>query len=262
MHAIIAASSTHLVTVVPDNKSYKLTEAYHWHETTTQYTQELSHINPSNMDIMLSTCLLLTLNTFPLPDYNPRASFVFSPFPSNSLSWLSLQSGLRHLLSIINPWLRESLWFDTFMASRGDPDVFEDSRRGRVGLHPGLADLCQIGDDTADENPYWLPLRVLTPMLKLHPCAENLGRFTNFMGRLVPSFFEVLVRKETPALVVLAWWLGIMGKVDMWWARKRVWSEVYGICMFLEEEGRLDGRVRELMRFPAVVCGFSFDCPR
>ncbi|KAK4863517.1 hypothetical protein LT330_002295 [Penicillium expansum] len=165
MHAIIAAATTHLCTLLPENKAYRLAEAYHWQQTINQYSTEVStKITRSNMDKLYSACLMISMHSFIQENFNPRLSFVFTTDPT-ALTWLRLQTGLRYLLEHTTPWLPQSMWWTVFMETR-DPSLdFEDRCPGRVDLDPELADLCGISDDTTvEENPYLWPLRMLMGM--------------------------------------------------------------------------------------------------
>ncbi|KAJ5385012.1 Aflatoxin biosynthesis regulatory protein [Penicillium concentricum] len=152
MHAIIAAATTHLCTLLPESKDYRLAEAYHWQQTINQYSTEVSKpITRQNMDKLYSTCMMISMHSFLQETFNPRTSFVFTTDPT-SLTWLRLQAGLRYLLERTLPWLPQSMWWTVFMESR-DPSLdFEDKRPGRVGLDPDLADLCGITDETTVES--------------------------------------------------------------------------------------------------------------
>ncbi|KAL3466497.1 hypothetical protein BJX64DRAFT_284435 [Aspergillus heterothallicus] len=258
MHSIIAVSIAHLrqtlPTTDPSSAKYFLLETHHWQHAIHQYSAELqSPISPENMDALFSSCLLMTVNSFTIDTYNPRASFIFSADPTTSLNWLFVQSGLRHLLGRTAPWLRKSMWWEMFMDSRSD--WFDDIREGREGLHPHLADLCGINEfSTLENNPYLWPLRMLTPLLKLEPSVKTFPRITTFMGRLLPDYYETLIRRDPPALVLLAWWLALMLSVDLWWVNARARSECAAICMYLEDSP--DPLVLRLLEFPAQTCGY------
>ncbi|KAJ9480978.1 hypothetical protein VN97_g12536 [Penicillium thymicola] len=255
MHAIIAAATTHLCTLLPENKDYRLAEAYHWQQTIEQYSTEVSRkITHSNMDKLYSACLMISMHSFYQETFNPRTSFVFTKDPT-SLTWLRLQTGLRYLLERTTPWLPQSIWWTVFMESR-DPSLdYEDKRPGRVDLDPDLADLCGIGDETTiEENPYLWPLRMLMGLLPFERVTGSSKFYNTWMGRLENPFYECLLRKETPALVLLAWWLGLMCYVEEWWVEMRVRSECTAICMFLEDS--CDPLVLRLLEFPASCCGY------
>ena len=245
----------HLCHIVPDNSAYKVTEAYHWREAISQYSNEIStRVGLHNMDALFSSCILMTFNSFSLEEFNPRSSFVFSDRPE-SLNWLVLQSGLRHLLYMTRPWLSQSIWFEMFMSGRGDERTYEDNRPGRVDLDPDMADLCGIDESTTEEtNPYHWPLRMLTNLLPLERTYSSFPKYTNFMGRLLPEYYEKLLQKDPPALIILSWWLALMNSIPMWWMETRVKSECVAICMFLEDSE--DPLVLKLLEFPAESCGY------
>ncbi|KAL4918923.1 hypothetical protein BDW62DRAFT_210101 [Aspergillus aurantiobrunneus] len=233
MHSIIAVAIAHLHTALPDMDTISK--------------------NLGNMDALFSACLLMTVNSFSMDSYNPRQSFVFSPNPAESLNWLFLQSGLRHLLGRAKPWVPKNMWWELFMESRSD--FFDDTRPGREGLHPELSGLCGITEfSTEENNPYFWPLRMLTPLLTLKPSAETFPRITTFIGRLGPYYYERLIAKDPPGLVLLAWWLALMLRVGLWWVDNRARSECTAICMYLEKSN--DPLVLRLLEFPAHVCGY------
>ncbi|KAB8227772.1 Zn(II)2Cys6 transcription factor domain-containing protein [Aspergillus alliaceus] len=255
MHSIIGAATSHLRRIYPEDPSYTMVEAYHWQRAIKQYSEEIStSVGPHNMDPLYSACLLMTIHSFGLEEYNPRSSFVFSDDP-DALNWLMLQSGLRHLLELTVPWLTQSIWWGVFKQSREGNPLYDDHRPGRVGLHPGLADICGIDDTTTEEtNPYHWPLRMLTPLLSLERNSKTFTQYTNFMGRLLPDFYEQLLKKDPPALIILSWWLSLVLAVDVWWMETRAKSECVAICMYLEESR--DPRILRLLEFPAETCGY------
>jgi hypothetical protein len=235
-----------------------MAEAYHWQQTIKQYSAEVStSITPQNMDKLYSACLMISMHSFHQEIFSPRSSFVFSSDPT-SLTWLRVQGGLRYLLERTLPWLPQSMWWDTFMESRSrDPNVdFDDERPGRIGLDSDLADLCGITEEsTIDNTPYLWPLRMLMGILGFERCPDSFQKYNTWMGRLEGPFYDCLLRKEVPALVLLAWWLGLMCFVEEWWVKTRVRSECTAICMFLE--GSCDLLVLRLLEFPASCCGYT-----
>ncbi|OKP11405.1 hypothetical protein PENSUB_3097 [Penicillium subrubescens] len=255
MHAIIGIATTHLCSVVPNNSQYKITEAHHWAQAIHQYSNEVSSgVTKENMDKLYSACILLTVHSFMLPEFNPRSSFVFSNDPT-VLNWLLLQSGLRYLLERTTPWMSESIWWATFMDSRV-PDIdFEDKRPGREDLDPDFADLCGITESsTVDNNPYLWPLRMLSWLLVIEMSPKSSQTYNMWMGRLEPEYYECLLAKDPPALILLAWWLALVCHVDEWWMVNRARSECTAICMLLEDS--LDPLVLKLLEFPAESCGY------
>lgn len=255
MHSIIGAATTHLCTLLPDNKAYRVAEAYHWQQTINQYSAEVSApVTRQNMDKLYSACMMISMHSFLQKTFSPRSSFVFSQDPT-ALNWLRLQGGLRYLLQQASHWLPESMWWTVFMESR-DPNLdFDDKRPGRVDLDPDLADLCGItSDTTVESSPLLWPLRMLTSLLSLERGTVSFQKYNTWMGRIENPYYECLARKEPAALVLLAWWLGLMCYVEEWWVETRVRSECTAICMFLENSS--DPLVLKLLEFPASCCGY------
>ncbi|CAI7664154.1 unnamed protein product [Penicillium bialowiezense] len=255
MHSIIGAATTHLCTLLPDNKAYRVAEAYHWQQTINQYSAEVSApVTRQNMDKLYSACMMISMHSFIQETFSPRSSFVFSQDPA-ALNWLRLQGGLRYLLQQTSHWLPESMWWTVFMESR-DPNIdFEDKRPGRVDLDPDLADLCRITNDTTVESsPLLWPLRMLTSLLSLERGTVSFQKYNTWMGRIENPYYECLGRKEPAALILLAWWLGLMCYVEEWWVETRVRSECTAICMFLENSS--DPLLLKLLEFPASCCSY------
>lgn len=256
MHIILATGTTHLRRCLPDNNFYRLSETYHWQQCLVLYKKELqSGIGLHNMDGLLSTCILLSALMFSNEDMDPKTSWVFSSDPQ-ALNWLAIQSGLRGLLEATGVGLHcQSIWWPVFMESRDEKGSFDDHRPGAVDLHPGLAELCEIGPTTTEEtNAYHWPLRMLTPMMALEPGDKSVPKTITFMGRLMPDFMELIRNREPPALLIISYWLALLCSTRHQWILSRALKECQAICMYLENSE--DPRVLKLLEFPANACGY------
>ncbi|KAJ5376980.1 hypothetical protein N7509_013866 [Penicillium cosmopolitanum] len=256
MHSLIGVATSHLCGVLPNNSSYRVAESYHWQQAIQKYTKEVSSgLTAKNMDPLYSACIMITIHSFAIEEFNPRSSFVFSDDPAD-LNWLRLQGGLRYLLERTSQWMPDSMWWAYFMHSHDDQNLnYEDDRPGRVDLDPDFADLCHINEDsTVENNAYLWPLRMLTNLLALERTKHNYQKYYNWMGRLEPEYYDCLLRKEPPALVLLAWWLALMTVAEEWWIETRIRSECTAICMKLEDSW--DPVLLRLLEFPADSCGY------
>ncbi|OAX85614.1 hypothetical protein ACJ72_00028 [Emergomyces africanus] len=252
MHAILGVATCSLRRLLSWKPSLRIAESYHWQHAITLYQKELSTpIGVHNMDGLMSTCMLLGVPAFSAEEYKPENSWLFSSDPK-ALNWLLLQSGLKYLLKFTGPYLPQSIWYQVFMESN-DP-IFENHRPGAEGLHPGLAELCNIDETTTEEsNPYQWPLRMLSPLLDLEP-SKNFTKITAFMGRLLPKFTSLLQRKDPRAVLILGYWLAKMCQENHWWMHPRVHAECVAVCMFLENSP--DPRILKLLEYPAEHCGY------
>ncbi|KAE8384265.1 hypothetical protein BDV23DRAFT_177189 [Aspergillus alliaceus] len=245
LYAMLAAASTHRTSVLPSDPSQSMVAAQLRHDAARMYRQELqSPIGRHNMDVLMSTCILIGMFSFFKERIDPSESWVLSD-DSSAMNWLSVQGGLRCLIELVNPWLNESIWSDAFKVA-STYEFYDDHRMGREDLDPDLADLCDINDETTEEtNTYHWPLRMLCPLLRMPRHQPEDSRITNFMGRLEPGFLVLLGAKDPPLMC---------SSVHEWWVDARVRSECQAICMYLEWHG--DQRIVDLLEFPATVCGY------
>lgn len=254
MHAILGVSCTSLYQLSTTDDSHKLVERYHWANAIALYKQEIDAPGPHNMDGLMSTCMMMGVLAFSEKEYSPRDSWVFTNLPTD-LNWLLVQSGLRYLIESTGPWLRQSIWWEHFTESDDESKTFDDHRPGRIGLHPGLADLCDIQDDTTELNsPYHWPLRMLTPLLPLPMIPEHFTKLCAFMGRLRSDYVDLLLQKDERACLVLAYWMAKMCDRPDWWVYNRMHAECTALCMFLENSE--DPHILKLLDYPATACGY------
>ncbi|PGH32818.1 hypothetical protein GX50_04358 [[Emmonsia] crescens] len=259
MHAVFGIAVTHLRHLLPHDKSYAIAAGIHWQRAIKLYRREISKpIDEHNMDPLMSTCMLLSTITFSTEECKPADSWIFSSDPTR-LSWLLGQSGLRYILEAITiDQLQRSIWFEAFQESDDEDYTFNNNSPGLEGLHPGLAELCDIDETTTEEsNPYHWPLRMLSPMLPLKADRNNFSKLIPFIGRLEPAYIKLLQEKDPRALLILSYWLGKMCEEKQWWIYSRVSSECFAICMFLEHNE--DTRILNLLQYPAEKCGYVFN---
>lgn len=257
MHAVIGTAATHLCHVMPDDPSIKVLQAYHFHQAIRQYKREIErNIGEHNMDGLLSTCMLLSIVSFP-GECKPADSWVFSNDPTD-LNWLLVQGGLRYLLGYTGRYLNKSIWRDVYRESDED-GTFDDHRPGAEGILPGFAELCEIHETTTeDDNPYHWPLRMISAIVKLQTTRRNFAKLGGFMGRLLPDYSNLLLAKDPRALLILSYWLAKMCEVQNWWVHQRVHSECVATCMYLESVN--DPRILQLLTYPAEKCGYVLNC--
>ncbi|KAK2738449.1 hypothetical protein FQN57_007040 [Myotisia sp. PD_48] len=255
MHAIMATGCGIFQWFYSDGQTYRVRSHYHWQKTLQLYAKELQGpVGAHNMDGLMTTCLLLCALSFPIDDLKVSDSWIFSTNP-NDLNWLLLQGGLLYLLQFTTPHLSQSMWFENFMETKDSPETYDNHSPGAEGLHPGLAALCEIHETTTEfDNPYHWPLRMLSPLLGIELTRENFAKVCTFIGRLLPDFTHLLIAKDPRATLILGYWLAKMcGRPD-WWTYRRVKTECFAICMYLEGLG--DPQVLALLEYPAKQCGY------
>ncbi|KAJ5609311.1 hypothetical protein N7528_009878 [Penicillium herquei] len=241
------------------SKDRAIAESYFWQHAINLYQKALSSkIHEGNVDALLSTCMLMGVMTICPEKFEATDSWVLTNKPE-SMNWLALQSGLRCILTLTSSYLPKSIWCEAFkeVDRTGDKIFKQEEAKGREGLSPDLADLCEIDEETTEEsNIYYTPLRYLSELMVLEPSGPNVAHVASFMGRLECEFLALLRKRDPRALVILAHWMGLMCSLSEWqpWVEARIRKECVAICMFLEYSS--DPRILSLLRFPAEACGY------
>jgi hypothetical protein len=126
---------------------------------------------------------------------------------------------------------------------------------------------------TPPPNPYSTALRLLSPLFKIDCTRANIIRHIAFITAVPADFISLLQSRDPRALLILACWYGLILRTsDSWWLVRRARVECGAICVYLDRwaDGRgvgVDGgqvdverrerdKVRELMAFPAEMCGY------
>ncbi|KAJ5745305.1 hypothetical protein N7520_010487 [Penicillium odoratum] len=258
MYTILAVAMLHYNRYSP-NKGRSLVESYFWQAAIESYQKALSsQIRPENVNALLSTCMLMGVMTICPEKFEPTDSWVLTNRPE-AMNWLALQSGLKTILKLASPYLSTSIWGDAFkeVDKTGDK-IFKQEAKGREGLDSDLADLCGIDDESTERNNvYYAPLVYLSQLMKLEHNGPNAAHCASFMGRLECDFLALLRRRDPPALIILAYWMGLMCLLSEWqpWIEGRIRNECVAICMFLEYS--TDSRILLLLRFPAAASGYK-----
>jgi hypothetical protein len=121
-------------------------------------------------------------------------------------------------------------------------------------LLPAFVRMCNLdASSCAANNPYHTIVRALTPLL-LHMRGTSLrfGPVIAFGGRCWTAFRPLLQRKDERALLLLAYWLVLLGQCDQWWMSTRARTECAAIVYYLSNVADVASEVvRALLVYPA-----------
>ncbi|KAL4884971.1 hypothetical protein BJY04DRAFT_181038 [Aspergillus karnatakaensis] len=260
MYTLLGCGVLHMNRMCPLNKPRELAEAYFWQRALALYSQALQKkVDETSIDGLISACMLIGVTSVCPPNFEIQDSFVFTGRHSD-LNWLAIQGGLACILKHAAKYVPGSIWGPPFGRNQQfETELFKcHVKQGREGIHPGLADLCEITETTsAETSPYYFPLKILTPYLELEANAENATHCATWMGRIGPEFVNMCRERDQRALVILAYWMGLMCTLSEWqpWIEGRIRNECIAICIYLESEG--DPIIYPYLEFPASAAGYT-----
>ncbi|KAL4799465.1 hypothetical protein BDV19DRAFT_260297 [Aspergillus venezuelensis] len=261
LYTVLGCGILHMnrLSPTPPNESHQLAEAYFWQRALRLYSKALQQeINERNVSALISACMLMGITSLAPQQFSIQDSWVFTGRASD-LNWLAIQGGLAIILKVAGRYVPGSIWGEPFSHSHQEEcKLFRfEIDKGREGLHPALADLCGITEDTTDQtNLYWYSIKLLTPYLTLPPTEQNAALCATWMGRIEPSFVNMCRVRDPRALVILAWWMGLMCSLSQWqqWVEGRVRQECIAVCIYLEGLG--DEDIMPFLEYPATAAGY------
>ena len=220
-----------------------------------------SPITSAQVDAVLTSCVLLNSIVFSACNQTPSESWLFDG--TADLQWLKLQSGLRAIMFDTRHLLRESSWAAVYTKDaefiRGRTGAsFDAESPDSEGVPEKFMNVFGVKQSSSScSNAYESPLRSLVPLLTSDPLSHSLTQLMAVMHRFKPEFHQLIQSRDPRALLLLAHWLGLMCKVDLWWVSGRSRSECFACCKYLDASG--DDTIRGLLTFPAQCCGYQMN---
>ncbi|KAL4786422.1 hypothetical protein BJX76DRAFT_118170 [Aspergillus varians] len=260
MYTIVGCGILHTNRIRPDNESRELAETYFWQRALHLYSKALQQrIDEKSVSGIISACMLMGVTSLTPLRFQIQDSWVFTGNPSD-LNWLAIQGGLACVLKVAEKYVPGSIWGVPFECNHEwESKLFKyELKQGREGFHPGLADLCEIDELTTEETSvYWCPIKLLSPYLELEANAQNAAQCTTWMGRIDPAFVNICRQRDPRALVILAFWMGLMCSLSKWqpWVEGRLRQECTAICIYLESME--DPVIQPYLEFPATAAGYT-----
>lgn len=266
MHAINGVSAEHLCHLLPEaqhpvqHKQSRLAGAYHWQKALRLFREEIATgANPSNMDALISSVMMICVHQFKLTDSlpDPSKSFVFAPPEQRDefLKWITIHHGFKAIQAELGDLVWQSVWNPVFYDSDfkdtaprfTDPDAGDET-------HALFLDLCEITDESSPESSaYYEPLEYLLFVRQLPPSVNRFNKLVTFVATIEGQYLALLLKRDKRALLILVHWLALMSEIQQWWISGRVRAECVAITTFLMHDR--DERMRRLLVFPARTVG-------
>lgn len=256
-HAVFALAASHSMFLL---ERHDLSMNHHLDRALHTFRQRLSFpVTATQVDAVLTCCVLLNTIAFSNGRHRPPGSWLFTG--SVDLQWLTIQNGLRSILCNARHLLKESSWVIMYTKDAnflgGKRRVsFDDDYLGSEAIPEDLEKLFGIKHDSSScNNAYYSTLRSLVPLLADYPEGNSLTLLMAVAHRFKPRFYQLILSRDLRALLLLAYWLGLMCNVHLWWVSSRARSECFACCKYLYVSG--DDIIRGLLSFPAKCCDYQ-----
>ena len=254
MHAVLASAALHLNATSP-SRSHALIEAGHWVQASASFRTALANMSTStNVDPILTTCMLLNLLSFANVDTHAPITSRWPLAPdipgTDPLQWLSVQLGITPLLTgLSSKTIDNSIWMPLFLAS--NYMYLYDERDGMVDVPGEWCTLLGITEESKiDEHPYLRLVRRVTLLRSIYDATEkehfafnrpgkpnhdpNTLKYMQFMQGVDSTHVALLRQKDPLTMLLYVHWTALLCPTTHWWCWPRVRAECGAVVMYLD----------------------------
>lgn len=262
MHMLLGLTLMHDADLV---RGHSLTQAaqlkhaslQHWSVATKLFNRILAQpILPSDRDAIWATSVHLgAASLWYIESSNVEEVWPLKSGEADDLSWMKLGEGKKLLWRLTEPTRMDSVFHEVikhrpcvtsldWVTNNDTSRIPERVRRG-FNITPW---------STPANNPYHLPLVILSHLQDMHLTHDNAMNFLSVTAFSTPVFQALLQVKDAGAIFVLGWWYKLVQDGDLWWVTNRAKTEGEAVRLWLR---RADGELADL--FDEVVCGGARD---
>lgn len=294
----IAIAACHLRHLSPFAIQHRIAEHFQQSLVLKEYQIALEtsreKLDQTKVNVLLLSGALMNVLAFALPqfetleydkDADTHSSWVFST-RADRLDWLELQVGLKSLMGSTMAFLDDALAFVSplFIGNEG-PNWTVGVRKSLNGAPQRWMEIFELEDDDdrhaeastitsrprntfVCDNPkdvFRSPVTALIHLREVQPVHRNVFKNLQFLGKIQLHFRGLLYRRDTRALWLFGYWLGLMCRYKgVWWCEKRAKRDYEAIKVWLqhlqlaERPGRSGRLWKEMMEeyelAPQYIC--------
>jgi hypothetical protein len=259
MHVIQTITAIHDRYITGPAASHStLEEVFHLSQAAALFNQKLSGIiHPHDRDALWATAGLLSQIAFAFVDAStPEEAWPLRGGEDpTDLEWIAMSENKMAIWEIASPMRPESIFHGLAM------DLVRLDRLCGIS-EPNIANLPRLfakvfdleNDSIAETCPYRSSVLLLSSLMPLECNRDTLVKFLGFASHMNPKYKLLLTRKDSKALLILAYWYAkVLNSV--WWLDRRATMECQAIILYLERYYPNEEDILELLKFPKECCG-------
>lgn len=233
-------------------------EAYYYHNSCAAalFNHKLSSGTFTTADrdaIWTTACLLSNMSSFVIEADNPEQSWPLSQSSSSTLEWLEMQRGMKAIYQLCSITEPGGMFYELLQHPKYSFLQYkwvEDTRDGIEDILPEFVTLCSLTPlSNAQNSPYHLAVRALSAIWDMECTQYTVFRFLSFASLMRSEMKELLMKKDAPALVILAYWYTKIFRVHRWWHNRAV-VECAAICIYLRRYHYSNSFIMHMLKFP------------
>ena len=261
MHAVLALTLMHDRYLSPTlNSKLSTTEAFHWYQTTAMFNSKLSRtVRDSERDALWATSVFLGVMTLAQIDARvPEEAWPLKSPGSMDLNWLEMSEGKKAVWKITDPLRVDSVFrpmlLENYSFLHASPTAVD-----LVSLPCGFAQLYGLdATSTIENNPYHGTAATLSHSLNSDSMLATVMGFLSVISNMRPEYTRLVKKKDSRALLLLAYWYAKVCQFHLWWLSRRALLECQAICIYLQKYHRDESEIQELLQFPQRMLDSCF----
>jgi hypothetical protein len=239
LHAILAFSASNLSYLRPKEKKYSIAAASHYERSLNLYSLQLrTCLDKSNADAIYASCHLhsmLALRNVYLTSVEGSTGGI----DGYSNGWLRAMQGTRVLRESITLKQEpdQSIWLPVRIEARASETYTcihnEEDATNVTAYNTSIAlhHICKVGPvGPVLGSPYQQPLSQLCQLMRCDIGHGAIGMFMVFIGKLQPCFIQLLDNNDPKAMLIMAHWCSLVGRIDQWWIKESAKLECARFC--------------------------------
>ena len=254
--SVLALSACHLRHHLPDTtiacRTEQICQAAALHAYQDALNVPFDDLGQDGTDALLVTAMIFNTLSFVLPSHEDEAdcnmpdisrSWVFSP-REDRLGWIGIEMGLKPLLKATSQYRDGSALGPIFDAADNEERTLTSnglslSKVPTTWLNVfGLLEVNSQGTIDPQASVFREPLRIIAEIRHLRPTLVNMLRYVQFIGKLTSEFRDLLFNRDSRALWLFGFWLGLMCRFEnLWWLNRRPRRDFKAVCQWLKEVG-------------------------
>lgn len=208
-------------------------------------------MHPADRDGIWGAATVLGVITFAsVEGSHPEEAWPLNEAIEIKPEWLNMSLGKAAVWTLVSPDRPDSIFRGLFLNRHlFSLKLPEPTQSSLEKISPAFRDLFELDIFPLESNPYYMPALCISMMLELD-CQELTGPiFWSHIANLHYDFGKLVIKKDARALLLMAYWYGMICKAK-WWTRRRALLEGQSTCCYLERNFAHDRAIQELLEVP------------
>ncbi|KAH8898878.1 hypothetical protein GQ53DRAFT_802337 [Thozetella sp. PMI_491] len=234
---MLAVSACHLRHYTVDGSRHRIAELGQMSAAIAKLTSALTlPLQKERADALLCTAVMLNAVTFAsVVSHSVATSWVFDD-SADRLGWLDLQLRFTKLEDATSEFREQSLLQPILDAGESKGPEAEGGEAEKAKQLPDTWKMLIGSEDDPNYSLYREPVMILAELRVAEPNCPNSFAYIGLVKKWDERFRDLVFVKDLRALWIVGYWLGLIGRLGIWWCARRVERDWTAVLRLLEDK--------------------------